>query len=241
MDGKRAVAIAVSVALAVSGCATASKDIATSYVSPNQYANYDCQQLAAEAGRIQMRVVQLGGRLDQAAQNDAGIMAVGLILFWPVLFALGGTKQQEAEYARLKGEYDAVEQAAIQKKCAHTVPGGQATTATADPAAVTSPLPAQSPIQPAVLTTTSAAQPQQAQPQQVAAAPVKTTAATSSVAGVSKYMYTAERFAKDNGCTGAVASLNIKSQTYETFTVACTSGDPRLVRCDDGAACRELK
>src|SRR4029453_486926 len=90
LDGKRAVAIAVSVALALSGCATASKDIATSYVSPNQYANYDCQQLAAEAGRIQTRVVQLGGRLDQAAQNDAGIMAVGLILFWPVLFALGG-------------------------------------------------------------------------------------------------------------------------------------------------------
>ena len=39
-----------------------------------------------------------------------------MILFWPALFALGGTKQQEAEYARLKGEYDAVQQAAIAKK-----------------------------------------------------------------------------------------------------------------------------
>jgi len=134
--------------------------------------------------------------LDQAAQNDAGIMAVGLILFWPVLFALGGTKQQEAEYARLKGEYDAAEQAAIQKKCAHTVPGGQTTAAAADPAVVTTPLRAQSPIQPAVLTTSPAVPTQQVQPQQVAAAPIKTTAATSSAAGVSKYMYSAERFAK---------------------------------------------
>ena len=40
-----------------------------------------------------------------------------MLLFWPALFALGGTKQQEAEYARLKGEYDALQQAAIVKKC----------------------------------------------------------------------------------------------------------------------------
>ena len=80
MNGMRAVAAAVSIALVVSGCATASHNISASYVSRNQYAGYDCQQLAAEAGRIQTRVVQLGGRLDQAAQNDAGIMAVSLIL-----------------------------------------------------------------------------------------------------------------------------------------------------------------
>lgn len=44
-------------------------------------------------------------------------MGVGLVLFWPALFALGGTKQQEAEYARLKGEHDALQQAAVAKKC----------------------------------------------------------------------------------------------------------------------------
>jgi hypothetical protein len=33
---------------------------------------------------------------------------------------LGGTKEQEAEYAKLKGEYNALEQASIQKKCALT-------------------------------------------------------------------------------------------------------------------------
>ena len=101
----------------LTGCATSSSDIAAVYVSPLQYQTYDCQQLAAEAQRIQSRVAQVGGRLDQAATNDKLITGAGVVLFWPALFFLGGTKQQEADYARLKGEYDGVQQAAIQKKC----------------------------------------------------------------------------------------------------------------------------
>lgn len=98
-------------------CSTASKDISAAYVSPMQYQAYDCQQLVAESQRIQSRYQELGGRLDQAASNDKALVGVGMILFWPALFALGGTKQQEAEYARLKGEYDAVHQTSIQKRC----------------------------------------------------------------------------------------------------------------------------
>ena len=100
------------------GCATSSSDISAVYVSPLQYQSYDCQQLGAEAQRIQAKVAQVGGRLDEAAKNDKIITGAGVILFWPALFFLGGTKQQEAEYARLKGEYDGVQQTAIQKKCA---------------------------------------------------------------------------------------------------------------------------
>jgi len=113
----------------LAGCATASKDISANYVSPMQYQSYDCEQLAGETQRIQGRVNQLGGRLDEASSNDKVIMGVGLILFWPALFALGGTKQQEAEYARLKGEYDAVQQAAIVKKCPGAVTPAQTASA----------------------------------------------------------------------------------------------------------------
>ncbi len=119
---KRSIATMVSVALALSGCATASKDITSSYVSPMQYQPYDCEQLAAESQRIQARVQELGGRLDEASTNDKVITTVGVILFWPILFALGGTKQQEADYARLRGEYDALQQAAIAKKCPGATP-----------------------------------------------------------------------------------------------------------------------
>ena len=107
----------VIAACLLSGCATQSSDIASTYVSTMQYSNYDCDQLAAEGARIQTRVQQVGGRLDQAASNDKGITAVSAVLFWPALFFLGGTKQQEAEYGRLRGEYDAVQQAGIEKRC----------------------------------------------------------------------------------------------------------------------------
>ncbi|MFL6706660.1 MAG: hypothetical protein ACJ8HI_00470 [Massilia sp.] len=105
----------------LSACATASKDVPITYTSPIQYQAYDCNQLAAESQRIQARVVQLGGRLDTAASNDKAIAGVGVILFWPALFALGGTKQQEADYGRLRGEYEAVQQSAVLRKCAGLV------------------------------------------------------------------------------------------------------------------------
>lgn len=122
---KRSIAAVLSLSIVLAGCATASKDIAPNYVSPMQYQSYDCEQIAAETQRIQVRVNQLGGRLDEAASNDKAIAGVGAILFWPALFALGGTKQQEAEYARLKGEYDALQQAAVQKKCPGAVAPAQ--------------------------------------------------------------------------------------------------------------------
>lgn len=115
--------IALLAVIILTGCATASKDIATTYHSPLAYQGYDCAQLQMETERIRSRVEQLGGRLDEAASNDKKIAGVGAILFWPALFALGGTKQQEAEYSTLKGQYDAIQQASISKKCnASTTP-----------------------------------------------------------------------------------------------------------------------
>lgn len=117
MQTQKIIASAAAIALTLSGCATSSADIAATYTAPLQYQGYDCEQLNSEALRIHARVNQLAGRLDEAASNDKVLMGVGLVLFWPALFALGGTKQQEAEYARLKGEYDAIQQAMIAKKC----------------------------------------------------------------------------------------------------------------------------
>ena len=49
--------------------------------------------------------------------NDTVTTTVGMVLFWPSLFFLGGTKEQESQYAQLRGEYQALEQVSIQKKC----------------------------------------------------------------------------------------------------------------------------
>ncbi len=107
----------VSAGLILSGCATSSDKIGAAYISPMQYQSYDCDQLTAEGARLSQRVLTLQGQVDKAASNDKALTGVGVILFFPVLFALGGNQQQEAEYGRLKGEYEAVQQAAIVKRC----------------------------------------------------------------------------------------------------------------------------
>jgi hypothetical protein len=151
-------------AIALAGCSTASKDITPTAVSPMQYQSYDCDQIAAEQRRIHVRVSELGGRLDQAASNDQAIGWVGGLLFWPALFWLGGTKQQEAEYARLRGEYEALHQAAIQKRCAAAMaPIQQAGPAPATTA--NTPTPAAATSQPSVVLTPTAAAAAEAVPQ----------------------------------------------------------------------------
>ena len=52
----------------------------------------------------------LQGQVDKAASNDKALTGVGVILFFPVFFALGGDQQQEAEYGRLNGESEALQQ-----------------------------------------------------------------------------------------------------------------------------------
>lgn len=152
----------VLVTTLVAGCATASKDIAASYVSPMQYQAYDCNQIGLESVRVQARVAELGGRLDQAASNDQGIAVVGALLFWPALFFLGGTKTQEAEYSRLKGEYESLQQQAVAQKCAPgstitvsnepqsqgAAPAAVAPVASATPVATAAPVIAPAPVVP---------------------------------------------------------------------------------------------
>jgi hypothetical protein len=101
---RKTTAVALCVTVAVAGCATSSANISAQSVSPLIYQSHDCDQLSAELARINVRTLELGGRLDQAASNDAALMAVGLVLFWPSLFFLGGTRAQEAEFARLAAE-----------------------------------------------------------------------------------------------------------------------------------------
>ncbi|MBS3998674.1 MAG: hypothetical protein KGZ67_15275 [Hydrogenophaga sp.] len=117
MNGRKNVALILASAMVLAGCATSSDKIAAAYISPMQYQSYDCEQLNAESLRLNQRVIALQGQVDKAAANDKALTGVGMILFWPALFALGGNQQQEAEYGRLKGEYDAIQQATTLKKC----------------------------------------------------------------------------------------------------------------------------
>ena len=109
--------VSAAMILMVASYSTASKDVNPSYVSAAQYAAYDCEQISLELARISTQANALGGKLDKNRSNDNLTATAGVILFWPALFFLGGTKEQEAQFAKLKGEYLALEQAAVLKRC----------------------------------------------------------------------------------------------------------------------------
>lgn len=106
--------------LLLQGCATEPDKISSAYVSPIAYQNYDCGQLSSELGRLNRRGIELYQELKKSADDDSGKMAVGLILFWPTLFFLDGNSPKSQEFARLKGEKDAVESSMVTKKCTMT-------------------------------------------------------------------------------------------------------------------------
>ncbi len=100
------------------GCASSPDKIKTAYVSPLQYKDYNCNQVAGEMERVSRRVNELHGGLKKKANTDSAQMAVGVLLLWPTLFFLeGGDGPEAQEYARLKGENEALEKVAIQKEC----------------------------------------------------------------------------------------------------------------------------
>lgn len=101
-----------------SACATSPDKMSATSVSTYKYAKYDCEQIGAESDRVQKRLTSLYNSLDSEATKDAWQMGVGLVLLWPTLFFLeGGDGPEAAEYSNLKGEYEALQQVSIRKKC----------------------------------------------------------------------------------------------------------------------------
>ena len=66
----------------------------------------------------------------------------------------------------------------------------------------------------------------------VAAESVKPAAGTES-----RYMVSAEQYARTNGCTTPAATMILKAPLNETFSVGCQSGNTILVRCEN-SVCR---
>ncbi|NBU71863.1 MAG: metal ABC transporter ATP-binding protein [Bacteroidetes bacterium] len=105
----------------LAGCASNPDNMRAADISPLQYRNLDCEQIASEQARISRKVNSLYESLKTKADNDTWQMGVGLVLLWPVLFALeGGDGPEAGEYKQLKGEYEALEQVSLQKKCGLT-------------------------------------------------------------------------------------------------------------------------
>ena len=107
--------LCLAAVVAIAGCASPPHKIPTAYVSPLQYKDYSADEIAAELERVNRRIGEVEANLKKQADDDNLKMALGLAVFWPALLALDGDGPQAQEYARLKGERDALERTAIQK------------------------------------------------------------------------------------------------------------------------------
>ena len=106
------------IVLVLFGCASNPDKIDAAYVSPLIYKDYDCDQIAIEMDHVNNRTTDLYHRLKKERNADNWQMGIGLVLFWPALFFLeGGDGPEAAEYAHIKGEYEALRENSVTKKC----------------------------------------------------------------------------------------------------------------------------
>lgn len=109
------------ISLTITGCASTSSEIAPSHVSTSKYENYDCEKLRVSSRDNIQRTDQLIHMLDKKASDDSAQFAIGMILFWPALFALeGGDGVEAAEYSQLQGELLAMKNVSSDKQCLET-------------------------------------------------------------------------------------------------------------------------
>ena len=109
--------LVLGAALALSACAQSPDAVAPTPVSAAAYSSMSCRQLQAEAVRLNDDVARLTGQQRKKASNDAVAMGVGMLLFWPALFALGAGSDVGPQLAQAKGQAEAIQAAARQKGC----------------------------------------------------------------------------------------------------------------------------
>ncbi len=102
--------------LVLGGCAKRSDEIQAAYVSPLQYRSFSCDQLQMEMERVSSKVQEIAQIQDKEHKKDVVATTVGLLVFWPALFLLASSDKAQ-ELSHLKGEYEALQRAAVAKNC----------------------------------------------------------------------------------------------------------------------------
>lgn len=100
-----------------SGCATRSEDVAAAYVSPPNYNQLNCRQLADTAALVSESAFNLRGERDDSKHAWEIVPPSGApVVLWPTAF-MANDPARMAEYTRLKGEFDAILQTSVRKGC----------------------------------------------------------------------------------------------------------------------------
>ena len=100
------------------GCASNPNDLPKAEVSSNKFSDYNCEMIENEFDRNDRRTQDLYRHLKKERDDDVAAAWIGGVLFWPALFALEfGDDASAEEFSQLRGEWDALERATLEKKC----------------------------------------------------------------------------------------------------------------------------
>lgn len=117
MNMVKLVAIVAIVSL-MTGCASSPDSMQPTYVSPLEYRDYNCDQISSEMNHVSRETNRLYNSLEKKSNNDNAQMAAGMLLFWPALFFLeGGDGAEASQYSQLKGEFEALRTASVERDC----------------------------------------------------------------------------------------------------------------------------
>jgi hypothetical protein len=129
-------AAALAAALVLAGCATRSADVAPLPTSPAEFLTWDCARIDDERDAVQQRAADVAYAVDERAGNNILALGVGVTVFWPALFAMRPDGLEAAELARLKGRFEALSTASLNKGCPPPADGLSAARAAALPLAL---------------------------------------------------------------------------------------------------------
>ena len=132
----RAAMLMLSTALLVAGCATRSVDVRPVAASRDEFVTWDCPRIDDERDLVQHRAADVAWAVDERVGNNILALGVGVTVFWPAMLAMRPDGLEHAELARLKGRFEALDAAALEKTCPTPSTELPATRAAALPLAV---------------------------------------------------------------------------------------------------------
>ncbi|MBA4178677.1 MAG: hypothetical protein C0505_19270 [Leptothrix sp. (in: Bacteria)] len=110
-------ALVALLAAALGGCATRAVDVAPVPANPAEFMTWDCVRIDDERDRVQQRATDVAWSVDERVGNNILALGVGVMVFWPALFAMRPDGLEAADLARLKGRYEALARASHDKGC----------------------------------------------------------------------------------------------------------------------------
>jgi hypothetical protein len=113
--GSRLAACLVGVMLA--GCASRAVDVAPAPASPGDHASWSCERIEEELDAVKQRAADVAYSVDERAGNNIIALGIGVTIFWPALLAMRPDGLEAAELSRLKGRFEALNQASHRQGC----------------------------------------------------------------------------------------------------------------------------